>query len=1170
MADTKKLKQAANIAGGIGGVGLSWLGSYFNTPKATGNEGYLHDANVVGNWNFGRTDMQGLLSQYDSMPALNNVTGKDFFNPSSGEIFGSLFGAGATSYGAMSGLTSSLKGKLGSNQMGSKSVTAPGTTSSNVDTELMQNAKTREEQFDIAEGAFQNMGLGKTGKTLSVAAANQGQSATSPDYSDLFPTGAPYAQPNQFMVGQRFGCGGHKYGCGGHKYANGGPSFNWGDAIGEGINLASAGIGIGLNYLGIQDQIRKSEMNAAEVNAANAYARQLMEHNFNQAVADTKNNMFNQQALQMMAMGGDLQTQGADFPLYGDFNVIGAGGTHEQNPFGGVFQGMAMDGRPNLVEEDEVVWNDYVFSNRIKIPVSIADTYKLREGITYAEAAKKLSKESEERPNDPISQNGLTAALDDLMQSQENIKAKRDAARAKRAIAKMSPEEVLQMLSAVDAGAPVPTMFREGGYRSTQAQKTADLWEKVNNYGVANLTKKEIRTLRNSTKKYPNADYPDIDRILSGRSINLGVTEDGLNDIFLDINGLNFVPNTNRKQVRFAEDSSIPSVSPSTVDDAPLIPTTDTFNLGGHMFDGKSTSTGKMNKASKKAAQDKAERERGLYKSGVGHLNSEWLKYIASQIDGFNANDYNYTGADTDIRQFILDNYDKLGGWEGLNKAFRQGSRMPLLAENSPLRNYKYTEVENYSMTPEQWNTFFGSLNAYKESRKAGNTSGKYHADSKFDNSGKTAAQVEQDPRYKAFKTYVREQAVKYANGEQADDNALRYLQTLDEGINTSKGAQRLLEYNPDGSVKMVDGRMQLRQGWESDYDKRNFDQIGGIYHFYTDTPDITKSKTGERHIVRLNGEEIEITPEEMAKIGRFTHGDNYISQVIEKDSDGNDVITNYYDYQSPEVEAEYNPSIDPGKEPPLPTWMRYAPLLSGLGMLQGPAKDYSTGVSPRQATYVPIGDYLPYLPVDTQRYINAENQQAAAQLNAIMNASAGNRNMAMAQAALANQQRQQGIGQRMQAAEQINWDRLRQAGEFNRGTNMFNAQAHNQAEIANLQNNPLLLRQAQHNQMMRYQADRDRDAAISASANAFLDSLSGIGRENLAWNQANSNEALRYSSRPNGYSGYKTPTLSDEDIAALREVLGNQKNSKQPGNKEVIKAFGGCLKSKPNKKNRR
>ena len=74
---------------------------------------------------------------------------------------------------------------------------------------------------------------------------------------------------------------------------------------------------------------------------------------------------------------------------------------------------------PNLVEEGEVVYDDYVFSNRLKVPKSIQKKYKLR-GKTFADAAKYLQKES-----DPISKRGLQAGMSRLAEAQEEIRARR-------------------------------------------------------------------------------------------------------------------------------------------------------------------------------------------------------------------------------------------------------------------------------------------------------------------------------------------------------------------------------------------------------------------------------------------------------------------------------------------------------------------------------------------------------------------------------------------------------------------------------------------------------------------------------------------------------------------------------------------------------------------------
>ena len=47
--------------------------------------------------------------------------------------------------------------------------------------------------------------------------------------------------------------------------------------------------------------------------------------------------------------------------------------------------------------------------------------------MTFADAAKKMQKESEERPNDPISKKGLTSSMSILQQAQEDVRQKKQA-----------------------------------------------------------------------------------------------------------------------------------------------------------------------------------------------------------------------------------------------------------------------------------------------------------------------------------------------------------------------------------------------------------------------------------------------------------------------------------------------------------------------------------------------------------------------------------------------------------------------------------------------------------------------------------------------------------------------------------------------------------------------
>jgi hypothetical protein len=47
---------------------------------------------------------------------------------------------------------------------------------------------------------------------------------------------------------------------------------------------------------------------------------------------------------------------------------VNTGGSHEENPEDGVQMGVDSQNAPNLVEEDEVIYNDYVFSARLTVP----------------------------------------------------------------------------------------------------------------------------------------------------------------------------------------------------------------------------------------------------------------------------------------------------------------------------------------------------------------------------------------------------------------------------------------------------------------------------------------------------------------------------------------------------------------------------------------------------------------------------------------------------------------------------------------------------------------------------------------------------------------------------------------------------------------------------------
>lgn len=106
-----------------------------------------------------------------------------------------------------------------------------------------------------------------------------------------------------------------------------------------------------------------------------------------------------------------------------DFNEFNTGGTHEQNPNGGIPQGMDKQGIMNTVEQGETKTTtpegDYIFSDRLKLSKEECKQLRVPKDSTYAEASKILRKEYDEMPNDDIAKRGWEQSRDMLIQSQE-------------------------------------------------------------------------------------------------------------------------------------------------------------------------------------------------------------------------------------------------------------------------------------------------------------------------------------------------------------------------------------------------------------------------------------------------------------------------------------------------------------------------------------------------------------------------------------------------------------------------------------------------------------------------------------------------------------------------------------------------------------------------------
>lgn len=137
-------------------------------------------------------------------------------------------------------------------------------------------------------------------------------------------------------------------------------------------------------------------------------------------IGDYYNNKF--------ALGGDIQSNGSDFTT--GLSYINAGGSHESNPYDGVQVGISREnGQPNMVEEGETIFDDYVYSRRILADNKTKKKFHLgkKAKLSFADISKKLEKESVERPNDPISKKGLSNQMHVLADEQERQKAEQKA-----------------------------------------------------------------------------------------------------------------------------------------------------------------------------------------------------------------------------------------------------------------------------------------------------------------------------------------------------------------------------------------------------------------------------------------------------------------------------------------------------------------------------------------------------------------------------------------------------------------------------------------------------------------------------------------------------------------------------------------------------------------------
>lgn len=212
--------------------------------------------------------------------------------------------------------------------------------------------------------------------------------------------------------------------------------------------------------------------------------------------------------MNLFERGGYLgQTHGSNWS--NNVQFINEGNTHENNKYEGVQIGVDQEGNPDLVEEGEVIFNDYVFSNRLYPTKEQLAQFNLPEKYdnhTFAWIASELSKESEERPNDNISINGLNDSMNKLMQLHELVRQENEVKESNK----------------FDLGGDLKKAEKKAAnYASLYYKKGSQEWTKAYNERYEELSKKindkyDKKESFRQAEEYLKSLYPNTNITMAG------------------------------------------------------------------------------------------------------------------------------------------------------------------------------------------------------------------------------------------------------------------------------------------------------------------------------------------------------------------------------------------------------------------------------------------------------------------------------------------------------------------------------------------------------------------------------------------------------------------------------------------------------------------------------
>ena len=827
--------------------------------------------------------------------------------------------------------------------------------------------------------------------------------------------------------------------------------------------------------------------------------------------------------------GGDLDlfefpveyTHGGYFSLQPELIKINQGGTHEQNPLDGVPMGFDENGIPNLVEEGETIFDDYVFSNRLAptekqlAEGGLATKYK---DHTFADISEKIAKQFEETPVDPIARESFKESMQRLKTIQEQVREENAVPEAQQipeqSIAPESMESVgqapmedqmpmEQMPQEVPQEYPqdmmeqVPmqpemmqayggNMFADGGsFLKLENGKTV-----VDTAEVARRARtRALRRAKEGTVAY-EAVYKRIYDNIYNRAQNIVDRSDKVTGLYDrtrkaeeylisrgytgNIRSVTLDPETEKTYQAILNGTDVPNNESLSFKDEPMDhPVDETIgppkptSLQGRKTDGVA---GQTVNAKTGAGNSSARANTALFKEGTTAEQRRELWYNSSG-------------------KALVDS---------LNNAKKDWDARGLKGEDLAKEQRAYVDAMN------------AVQQAYAKAYQAG-----------------------YDP---ATRTSSRNAAVRELQELFEKNKGNKYFNSLRQALNIpgNSGDNELSGW--------VDGL------WGDQTGMRNW----GLNEYFEDIKALAdKEDTNAKQIYdSLRNAGITYTPE-------YDYGKNgYKAYRFRLQSDRQSMGDHIQEIKTPAGSP-----LSPFKEQPnelaiqrpevaltpeqeriqrraqrqearqerreareaqgLPTWMRYAPIAgNAIGAIWDMAQkpDYSVAEAAERIAsntprvrFNPIGNYLTYRPVDRNFYLNQVRNQGLATDRGILNASGANQGAAAASLLASQYNTQNAIGNSLMQQELANRQNEQQVAQFNRGTDQYNSQGlfnesmYNQR--AGMHSGQYALTAAQLRQAERQR----RNAAISADLTNLFQGIGDIGWENMNANMVNMNPALQY-----------------------------------------------------------